>query len=213
MLIYLIDAEAFPAVDKKARKRGSRWTQQALLFHGLAGALVLAHGITTLMVQLEGRFTNDEGDEDVIDVSCHRRLQEAVTSFYPLPLDSSKLMDRCLGEFKVMETHEPREAVVENPSQANEYSQALLRGENPDEDPALVATQREYARDFFIDRATYSAFSKAIDKKDRKLLRDKMVRFTQVHDPKQVAELRERTLAAWIEGARPYREYARLDSE
>jgi hypothetical protein len=212
MLVYLIDEGAFPAVDNRARKRGSKWTRQALLFNGGAGALVLAHGITTLMVQLEGRFSDDEPDENVIDVSRHRRLMEAVRSFYPLPRDSSEFMERCLAEFKVMETHKPRDAIVEYPSLANEYSRALLNGENPDDDPALVAMQKEYARDFFIDRATFSAFNKAIDKKDRRILNDKMVRFTAVKDPRQAAELRQRALAAWIEGSRPYREYARIDS-
>jgi hypothetical protein len=139
-------------------------------------------------------------------------LQEAVSSFYPLPRESADFMERCAGEFRVMETHKPREPVVENPSEANEYSQALLRGENPDDDPTLVEMQRKYARDFFIDRATFTAINKAIDKKDRRILGDKMVRFTMVDDPRQAAELRERALAAWTEGLGPYREYARMDA-
>lgn len=211
MLIHLAEA-AFPALDRRTRKRGAKWTMQALLFNGGDGSIMLAHAVTALMVRANGRLSDEEPAENVVDVSCHRRLQEAVASFYPLPRHSTDLIADCDLEYRVMDTHKPREAVLEDPSAGNEYSQALLRGENPDDDPALVAMQREYARDFFIDRATFGVIRQTLDRRDRVLLRDKLVRFPRVEDPKQASELRKRNLAAWIEGLRPYHEYARVDS-
>jgi hypothetical protein len=211
-LIHLSQV-AFPAVGRRTRKRGGKWVMQALLFHGGAGMELLAHASPALMVAMDGRLSADQPAESVIGADHHLRFQKAVESFYPLGLDRRKFLENCLAEFRVMETHEPRGPVVEGTQSANEYSQALLRGENPDDDPELVSMQREYARDFFIDRATYDAVTNALEPADVKIMLDDFARFVTLDDPKAALKLRARALAGWSEGLKPYLEYALLDSK
>jgi hypothetical protein len=211
-LIYLGDV-AFPALDKRTRKRGAKWLRQALLFFGGNASVLLANAVPLLMVETGGRLSPADPADPVVSPEQHLRLHKAVQSFFPIGRKDEGFMDRCLAEFRVMEAHEPRERVREGEQEPNEYSAALLRGENPDDDPELVAMQREYARDWFIDRATFGAVSRGLDGKDRKILSGKLVRFSQLTDESASRELRTRALAAWVTGLGPYHDYARLDSQ
>jgi hypothetical protein len=208
LLLHVSD-NAFPAIDSRTRKRGPKWIRQGILFNGDKGTLLLAHAVPALMAKLDGRLGGDEPPELTGD--HHRRFYETVKSFYPL-MKGANFVEQCMREFEVMETHEVRPVVVEGVQPANEYSQALMRGENPDEDPGLVAMQRDYARDYFIDRAIFVAIRQTLSPNDQKLLQDKLFRFVMVEDA-EAAELRSRSRRAWIEGIGPYLEYARLDAQ
>jgi hypothetical protein len=207
MLLY-VSEHAFPTLDKRSRKRGPKWIREAILYSGDRGSMLLAHGMTALMAKMGGRLTGDEPPE--LTAEHHQKLYDTVKSFYPVK-KASGFVEGCMREFEVMETHEPRPAVVEGEQSANEYSQALMRGENPDEYPELVAVQRDYSRDYFIDRAIYVAVRHSLDPKDVQVLEKKLVRFVMVSDS-EAAELRTRSFRAWTEGMKPYLEYARLDA-
>jgi hypothetical protein len=209
MLLTMLEM-SFPAVDARTRKRGAKWTRQSLLYQAGESCMVLANAVTTLMVETEGKLASDQ--PPVVGVEEHQRLKDAIFSFYPLPVKAANIIPGCAEEFEVMRTHQPREQVAEGKQEPNEYSAALLRGENPDEDPRLVQIQKEYARDFFIDRANFQSIRIAMHAKDRVLLRDKMVRFINLKG-KESEELRQRALAGWIKGLEPYHEYALLDSQ
>jgi hypothetical protein len=211
MLIYLGD-NAFPARDRSLRKKGGKWMRQALLFEGGNASMLLAHAVPALMARMDGRLSVDEPNQPFVPAEDHLRLLKTVSSFYALGKNDDKFIEQCDSEFRVMETHEPRDAVREGEAAPNAYSEALLRGENPDDDPELVRMQREYARDFFIDRATFKVAKKGLDSKDRVIVHGKLARFVDLEEP-EATELRARVLAAWREGTAPYREYALLDSK
>jgi hypothetical protein len=208
-LLVTLAEVAFPALDRKTRRRGAKWTRQSLLFLGGDAAVMLANAMTNLLVHTEGRLALDE--PPVVGVEEHRRLRDAVHSFYPVPTARSAFLPGCEEEFRVMESHQPRQPVAEGEQEPNEYSRALLRGENPDEDPRLVRLQQEYARDFYIDRATNDVMRRALPKMDRKMLGEKLVRFGALNES-DAAEFRQRALAGWIEGLKPYHEYALIDA-
>jgi hypothetical protein len=209
MLMTMLDV-CFPALDARTRKRGAKWTRQSLLYQAGEACMLLANAVTTLMVELEGKLALDQ--PPVVGLDEHQRLKDAVFSFYPLPVKASNIIPGCAEEFEVMKTHKPRERVAEGKEEPNEYSAALLRGENPDEDPRVVQIQKEFARDFFIDRANFQSIRIAMHAKDRVLLRDKMVRFINLKGS-EAEEIRQRALAGWTKGLEPYHEYARLDAE
>ena len=207
MLLH-VSEHAFPTLDKRARKKGPKWIREAVLYSGDRGSMLLAHAMSGLMAKMDGRLTGDEPPE--LTAERHQKLHDNVKSFYPVK-KAQGYIDGCMREFEVMETHEPRPIVTEGSQPANEYSQALMRGENPDEDPELVAMQRDYARDYFIDRAIYVAVRHSLSPNDEQILEDKLVRFVMVSDS-EAAELRARSFKAWTEGIKPYLEYARLDA-
>jgi hypothetical protein len=208
MVLYLAD-NAFPVPDRKIKNRGGKWVRQVFHLFGEPGTLILSHAVPALLATVGGRLSGDEPPELTAD--HHRRMYETVRSFYPLGKYRAGLIEQFLAEFTVMERHKPRKAVAEGTERANEYSQALMRGENPDDDPELVRMQQEYARDFFIDRAISRAIADSLSPNDRRLLLDKFVLFTTLSDS-EAAEVRERNLRAWNEGSKPYLEYARLDA-
>jgi hypothetical protein len=210
MLLYMTD-NGFPTFDSRTLKKAPKYLRQSLLFYGDMGALVLAHTVPLSYVKENGHLSGDEPPELTVD--HHRRLYETVSSFYPFKRMGTTVAQDCLREYTVLEKHElPEEVVNEEQPPANEYSQALLRGENPDEIPELVAMQREYARDFFIEKATTRAIKLGLSPNDRKHMRDKFVGSPSIEDPSARAEFLERIRNAWIEGSQTYLDYALLDA-
>jgi hypothetical protein len=169
--------------------------------------MMFAHAAPALLARI-GRLSGDEPPELTVD--HHRRQYETLKSFYSLGKNSD-FFSFCFREFGTLERGSPSKSVLEGKEPANAYSQALMRGENPDEDPELVAMQREYATDYFIDLAIHSGIKNALAPNDRQLLEKKLVRFVML-DESAAAEMRERARRAWIDGTRPYLEYTRLDA-
>jgi hypothetical protein len=209
--MLLIAAEVyFPVRSRKYQKKGPKWLRTGVLYHGEGGALVLARAAPLLMVKADGFLEVDQPPE--LTTEHHRQLFGQVQSFYPLSKLLGNLLEDMEAEFKVMENHEPRDKVVSGEERGTEYSQALMRGENPDEDPELVAAQREFAIDYFIDTALHWGCRGALNTNDQKILKEKWMRLPELPDS-AVAEHRARLREAWREGIKPYLEYARIEAE
>jgi hypothetical protein len=213
-LLVQISHTAFPAVSGRTRRKGGKYLRHVLLYRAENGVEMLAKAIPGVLAATNGRLSPDQPAETVVDADYHMRVRRACESFYPVGAGKQGFfLERCLTEYRVMETHEPRPAVVEGEQSANEYSQALMRGENPDDDPELVRQQRDYARDYFIAWATSVAVRSALDKQDVKVLEEEIINFWMLENPKAAAKLRERALATWLEGVKPYLELASVDAK
>jgi hypothetical protein len=208
MLLCMADT-GFPTLDSRTRKRAPKYIRQALFFYGDGGAQIFGQAVPLLYAKLDGHLSGDEPPELTGD--DHRKLYETVRSFYSFRKLRS-LPEELLREYKVLEEHELPEEASDGEIPNNEYSQALLRGENPDQDPRLLALQRDHAKDFFIEKATTLAIKFSLSPNDRKLLKAKFVKYQRIEDEATAAEYRERIRNAWIEGSRTYLEYARLDA-
>jgi hypothetical protein len=210
MLLFMTD-NGFPTLDSRTRKKAPKYLRQSLLYYGQPGTLIFAQTLPLLYVKERGHLSGDEPPE--LTVEHHRKLYDTVSSFYPFKRMGSEVYEPFLREYNVLEEHELPEDVVEGEKPpANEYSEALLRGENPDERPELVAMQREYARDFFIEKATTRGIKLSLNPNDRKLLASKFASFQEIEDASARAEFIELLRTAWIEGSKEYLEFARLDA-
>jgi hypothetical protein len=208
MLLYLAD-NAFPSLDKRTRKKGPKWIREAALFHSEHATTALAHAMPALYAREGGQLRGDEPPE--LTVEHHQKLYETVRSFYPIGRGAAGAIQQWMREYETIPTGEPRKAVVEGRFPANAYSEALMRGENPRDDPELVAMQQEYARDYFIDNAIHGSITVALSPNDRSLLEKNVAHFWDL-DESGSAELRQRAREAWAEGTKPYLEYALLDA-
>jgi hypothetical protein len=215
LLITMMDC-AFPSFDKGVQKLARKRMREHLLFKGAETAGFLARATPTLSALMGGPLS-DEGEdaaEAVVDPEYHLFLRQTVEDFYPnFKLTQFTKVDRlvtCMGEFEVLEKGEPREEVAAGDEPASPYSLALLRGEDPSEDPELVEMQRRYARDYFIWRATDGAMRSVLHPADRRRFLPKTIQVLDPADPR-LLEYRRHALATWIEGSRPYREYALME--
>jgi hypothetical protein len=209
-MLMIMSSSYFPTLDRKTQRKGPRWLQSGVLFHGENGMMILARAAPALMARADGRLEVDQPPG--ITAADHLKLFDQVQSFYPLNKAHGDSMARMEAEFKVMEKKEPRAEVIEGEEQANEYSQALLRDENPDDDPELVERQREYATDYFIDLALHYAVARALDKNDNKILKNKWARLPLLKEP-LASQHRARLREAWREGIKPYLAYVRLGAQ
>jgi hypothetical protein len=200
----------FPTTDSRVRKKAPKYVRQALYYYGDAGAVIFGQAMPLLYAKLDGRLSGEEPSELTGDL--HRKLYETVSSFYPFKIGHIDLAGELMKEYRVLETHElPEEVKNGEMEPGSEYSEALLRGENPDEDPRLVALQRDHARDFLIEKATTLGIKHSLSPNDRRLLKQKFVRFRALEEP-AATEQRDRLRNAWIEASQTYLEYARLDA-
>lgn len=215
-LFLVIADSALPTLDRGARRSGRRWIRENLIHKGAYAAGFMARSASTLLALTRGRLSDDGDDasEAIVDPEYHRMLTRSIEDFYPKlkkgPRQQADPLENCVVEFEVMEKHEPREKVASGDEPATQYSMALLRGEVPHEDPELVEMQRRYARDFFIHRASLSAMRISLEVGDVRRLVPKMIPHLDPDDARQ-SDYRAHALAAWIEGSRPYREYALLE--
>jgi hypothetical protein len=207
MLLVMAD-HGFPTLDSRLQKKVGKYIRQALLYYGDSGALIFGQLVPLLYVKVGGRLSGEEPPE--LTVEHHRKLFQTASSFYPYKKDP-EMVDKCLREFKVLEEHDLPEPVLSGERPANEYAQAIMRGENPDDDPRLVALQQDWARDFFIERAATMAIKRAFSPNDRKLLNNRFDRAAALEEP-AATEFRDRLRNAWIQGCQPYLEYAVVDA-
>jgi hypothetical protein len=226
MLLVVLGPDGFPSLHSRTRKRGSKWVRQRLPWQGAAGAGVMARAVPALLAAMGGRIGDDAegGAEPVVDPQFHLALKRSVDDFFSAPgkavlqlpftgfPDKAVLreLDQCTAEFAVLESGKPREEVARGERPANRYSLALLNGEDPHTDPELVEMQRRYARDYFIYTASLAAMKAAMAAPDMQRLSRKVIPFLDPEDPR-ISKYRARALAAWIEGSRPYREYALME--
>jgi hypothetical protein len=231
MVVVMAD-NGFPTQDKGLRKKAGKYMRQSLFYYGDWGGIIFGQMVPLLYVKTHGRLSGEEPPE--LTVEHHRKLYETASSFYPY-MKNPKLTGQVLREFTVLETNELPEDDEEDENRSDrdqpegdefeekrqvikpkgpplsEYAQALERGENPDSDPALVQRQRDYARDFFIEKATSVALKTALSPNDRKLFAGKFVRSFALEESK-AEDFRNRIRSAWIEACQIYLEYARLDA-
>jgi hypothetical protein len=236
MLLVMAD-NGFPTQDRGLRKKAGKYIRQALFYYGDWGAIIFGQMAPLLYVKMDGRLSGEEPPE--LTVEHHRKLHQTASSFFPY-MKELGITAAVLREFKVLETHElPKEdeetqvvgnlsdrdqpegdewdqdklaeQATPNKPRLSEYAQALQRGENPDDDPALVQKQRDYARDFFIEKATSAALKASLAPQDRKVFARKFVRSFGLEEP-DASEFRDRIRNSWIEGCQTYLEYARLDA-
>lgn len=197
----------FPSLDRRTRRKATKWMPEASLYRGGQVSTLYAKLMARLMEQLDGRLTED--DEVRVSRAHHRRLYEAIEDFYPL--DNQKgLISMCLGEFVTLKQNRPRWQVKSGEEVGSEYAQALLRGEDPSQDPRLVQIQRDYARDWFINTATVQ-LSRFLLALDFQLIQDSVIEIAQP-TARDLTGFRAQQLDAWRQGMRAYMEYAELDS-
>jgi hypothetical protein len=229
LMTEIADA-GFPSENRGAQKRGLKWTRETLLWRGANAAKVAGLSISLLLGHTGGRLSNDDESADgIVDPEYHLRLNQTLRDFYPHNLFAGGgpgkpnlargentqglvdgVLEECLAEFKVMEEGRPRKEVRRGEEAGNEYSQALRRGENPQDDPELVMIQQQYARDYFITKASLSVIKAALRPLDFKKLSPKMIGFLDPSEPR-LSKYRDRALATWVEGSRSYREYALME--
>lgn len=213
-LMMVVMGAGFPARRRRGRRSARRWVRQNLPWAGANGAAFMACALPTLLAEMDGRLCED-GDDDaeaVVDPHHHLMLRRTVEDFYPKlhPDKQRQKLDSCAAEFDVIREHRPREEVTSGKERPTGYSLALMRGEEPDDDPELVEAQRRYARDYFMYKASLATMASAAHVADVRRLTRKAIPSL---DPgaRRVSRYRSRALAAWIEGSRPYRQYASLE--
>jgi hypothetical protein len=213
-LILSVTEVGFPSYDRRTCKRTAKWVKANLLYQAAQTSSILAHALPSLLVETDGSLSWDgsEPDDEVVGAEHHARLLTSIADFYPLVAWRKSAIEVCLGEFKVLETHKPRPEVAKGDEIGSEYSEALLRGENPDDDPRLVEVQRRYAFDYFFNRASVLAMTTALAQ-DYGLVEDKLACLWKSNDDPRIPAYLARARAAWVEGSRSYREYALLDSK
>jgi hypothetical protein len=226
-LLTEIAHSGFPSLKRRGRKQGSKWVRETLLWRGTETSRFLAHVTPTLLAATGGRLTDDGEDvaEAVADPDHHLMLERSVSKFFPRELwlkppkmEGGKsrqlyppdIIDKCCAEFEVLEKRTPREEVASGEQPANEYSLALMRGEEPEDDSELAELQRRYARDYFIHRASVAAIDRALRPPDFNRLGGKLIPFL---DPtnRKLSKYRARALGAWVEGTKSYRKYALIE--
>jgi hypothetical protein len=206
MLLVVAD-RGFPSLDKRLQKKVGKYIRQAILYYGDRGAIILGQLTPLLYVKVGGHLSGDEPPE--LTVEHHRELYETVSSFYPY-LTDAEMARKCMREYRVLEEHELPEAVQSGERAPNPYAEVILQGGNPDDDPELVSLQRDWARDFYIERAISMALKRSLSPSDRTLLNSKFDRAAHLEEPERT-EFRDRLRNAWIMGCQPYLEYARMD--
>jgi hypothetical protein len=207
-LAFGIAREGIPSVDPRTRKRAGKWLMENIPFRDApVGVNVLGIALPTVMARSGGNLDGAvEGQGATVEQ--HERLAASVNDFYPLESRRRTIMTDALEEYEVMETKQARPPVANGVQPGSAYSQALVRGEDPDLDPALVAEQRRWARDYFISHITISACALILGP-DLARVEDKMSRLIDLEEG--VGEYRERLLGAWVRGSQVYRDYALLD--
>ncbi len=206
-MLLTVSGQGFPTLDRRTRKKATKWMADASPYRGGQASTTLANLMARLMEQLDGRLTED--DEARVGKAHHRRLYKALEDFYPLENHKS-LIFMCVGEFITLEKNRLREEVKTGEEVGSEYAQALLRGEDPSQDPRLVQIQRDWARDFFINTATFQ-LSRFLLALDFELIRDSAIKIATPTD-RDLTGFREQQLDAWRQGMRAYMEYAEMDS-
>jgi hypothetical protein len=217
MVVVMMDS-AFPSLDRGASKTGSKWAREALLWSGVHAGGFMARASAALLARMRGRLGEDAADavEAIPDPEFHMSLRRSVEDFYPRIRNSAAehnvvpLLEACEAEFDVMEKGKPREEVSEGDQPANEFSLALMRGEDPRDNPELLEEQRLYARDYFIHRAALGGVQTLLFLADVRRLFPKLIPFLDPSDPR-LSDYRRRALAAWVEGSRQLREYALIE--
>jgi hypothetical protein len=200
-----------PTMDRRIQRKASKWVVQDIIYRsGPVAVNVLAVALPKILAKtggnLDGAITGR-----VASVEQHERLRVAVEDFFPLMGQIKTNADAGLAEYEVMETKKPRTEVAEGNELGSAYSEALVRGDDPDEDPQLVAEQRRWAMDYFISVTTYYSIQLLIEL-DFPKIKDKMTGFLELEGQER-EEFRERLLGAWVRGSKPYMDYALLDEE
>jgi hypothetical protein len=225
LLLVFIEPDQFPSLDRTSRRHGAKLIKRNLLHIGAVQGPYLGQALAALMAKTQGRLRFDEPipEGDLGSSAYYVRLRAMIQDFYPaLPATSTLLDETAPAEFEVLETGEPREAVRSGEEAGSGYSAALLRGENPNEDPALVKEQWEYARDFFICGCEVAAVHSAMDRprRTRFVFEDvvaDLINFTTPEsggpqgDPKRLA-YRAQALKRWEPSVRSFLSYAALDA-
>lgn len=214
LLATAASPRAFPTRRATNRWRGSRAVWAKLLWQGLDASIFLANAVPVLMARTEGKLGDNGEDANLVptDPAYHLALRGRVQDFYPLSSEDKLFLHGCLAEFRVMGNREPRQEVLEGKQPAMPYSQALMRGDNPDEDPRLVSEQKRYARDYFINQAIIAATKIAMEYKSGrrgtwKFFMDKVVDIAEQGDDARTRAFRARFLRAWMAGNGAYRNY------
>lgn len=221
LLVKFCEPDQFPSFDRTSRRVGAKLMKRNVLFSGPAHAPFFAQTIAELLARTEGRlFFDDPIPEGAPGTSApYRRQRSTLQDFYPSVSEALELLDNeAPAEFEVLEKGEPRAAVRAGEEAASAYSAALLRGENPNDNPALVKEQWEYARDYFIWRCEKAAMRSAMDRPTRARFRFEevvtdLIDFTTPEsggpqeDPKRLA-YRAEALKRWEEPVRACLSYA-----
>jgi hypothetical protein len=208
-VLEAVTERGLPVRGVFSRARARKWMRQDSLYRGAAAAVLLGHLLPDLMAKLGNTFDEEpRADAPTVASEQHERLRNAIADFYPL--QHRNLPASFLAEFTVLEQGQPRPEVASGEEQGSEFSRALLRGEDPSGDPELVAIQRRWARDYFIDMATIQVLRIVLFSDYAKIDR----RVVNIVKPgaRRVSETRAKLLAAWIDGTSGYRQYALLDS-
>jgi len=204
-----IARSGIPSTDRRAQKRGGKWMIENMhLQSGPDGVMLLAHALPTVLARTGGDL-GGAIDRPTSSVEQHEKMLATVADFYPLTLDAQHLKDG-LAEYAVIKDHEPRAVVAAGKEEGSAYSRALLRGEDPDQDPALVAEQKRWARDFYIGIAIRWACLRILGA-DYEKLATKMVTMAELREGRD--EFRERLLDSWARGSRTYIEFVLLDQK
>ena len=174
LLIRYADADQFPSFDRLSRREGAMLIRRGLLFSGPVHAPLLAQAVLELLARTEGRihFDDPKPPGPAATRAWYDRLRAHIQDYYRAVPEALELIDRDAGlEFQVLADGVPREPVRDGEQAGTAYSAALIRGEDPSGDPALVREQWEYARDFFIWACEKAMMRSAMERPRRERFR------------------------------------------
>jgi hypothetical protein len=211
LLSATASSRGFPALGSLTRSRGAIAARRRFLWTGLEGSVFLAHALPALLARMAGQLGDEAEDAGHFptDPEYHLSVRERVADFFPLPSKHKVFLHNCLAEFRVIGKREPREDVVEGKAWGTAYSHALMRGDNPDDDPGMVWEQIRYARDYFINQASLAVTEIVLERRGRgvfKYYEDELVNIS-TGDSARMRNFRARMLRAWIAGASGYQNY------
>jgi hypothetical protein len=215
VMIATIAGSGFPAPGAFTHWRAARAARRKFLFTGLFVSNFLGNAMTMLMARMLGQIGDHGEDEGMLPTEPEYHLDQRarLQDFYPLNSQMKLALHEALAEFRVLGSGEPREAVAEGNEWGTEYSQALIRGEHPEEDPGLRWDQIRYARDYYINSVSIATTQWLLETHKVRglygIFENKVVDITTGDTPK-VRALRARTLRAWVEGAAAYHHYVQI---
>jgi hypothetical protein len=137
------DEGAFPALNKRARKRGAKAVARAANGSGArAASVLLAHAMATYLAETLPYVGDAER------AARQGPLRDLIARHFPISDDGLQAVEDGRAEYRTLDTHRVREEVYIGAESGTGYHHALMRGEDPDDDPEIVNVQVIYAGRF-----------------------------------------------------------------
>ncbi len=156
LMLGYCDDDGFPASTQRTRRKGAKAMERGYVTAGgERGAIFLAHAMATVSRERDNVGVGQ-------DAEVYERLRCILSRHYPLSVRELELLDACLREYRVLQTHEVSDAVKLGYEMGTGYTLALSAPElydckHPDDVPELVQMQAWEAIRYFCACAARAA--------------------------------------------------------